>query len=325
MSSEVSTSIYAFLKEVASDIQKATARAAMGATTLLEVLGLRDQPDGLAGLDSDGNLPITRLINRTGTTAELSVIVLEEGEFAYATDSGLIHKGDGATPGGVIEVTTVTTLGLTNAGGAGQLGGGANSTTGGALGNGAASGSGGAVGSGAAAVDGFGGGDGAVASAAGAVQLGTGVNPTANTIKFLDSEPVTAEEFGRLSRANTITYRIPDVDLTAAGFSNVIMKQSKTFMIREIVIHMKTIDTWTIAPTDVEVGFCDNVDPAGTFLGANDNMCQVITESTSSWQPTDANTSPFTSDGLDSVAVSVLGGATATTLIADIFVTGFEY
>lgn len=56
----------------------------------------KDQPDGYPGLDASGNL-VTTIIHRQGTAAELAAVVLAAGEWGYATDTGKIAMGDGAT------------------------------------------------------------------------------------------------------------------------------------------------------------------------------------------------------------------------------------
>lgn len=59
--------------------------------------------NGIPSLDSNGDLPVT-CIHRTGTAAELAVIVLKAGEVAFATDTRDILIGDGATAGGNVLV-----------------------------------------------------------------------------------------------------------------------------------------------------------------------------------------------------------------------------
>jgi len=63
----------------------------------------------------------------------------------------------------------------------------------------ASSTNGGAVGFLASSTDGFAGGSGANANGTGRVQLGTGTNSTDNTIQFLSSGSITADQFGKLS------------------------------------------------------------------------------------------------------------------------------
>lgn len=56
-------------------------------------------PNGLVKLNSDGNLE-AYVIHRQATSAEISSIVLEDGEIAFTYDTHEIHLGDGITPGG---------------------------------------------------------------------------------------------------------------------------------------------------------------------------------------------------------------------------------
>lgn len=55
--------------------------------------------DSFASLDSEGNLSAV-IIPRSGTAAELAAIVLEDGEWAFATDTLQFLLGDGSTAGG---------------------------------------------------------------------------------------------------------------------------------------------------------------------------------------------------------------------------------
>ena len=65
----------------------------------VEHIGI-NQPNGIPSLDADGNLPVT-CIHRTGTAAELALIVLKAGEVAFALDTRDLLVGDGATAGGI--------------------------------------------------------------------------------------------------------------------------------------------------------------------------------------------------------------------------------
>lgn len=77
---------------------------------------LRNQPNGFAGLDSNGNLPGT-LINRAMTYDDLmDGVVLEEGEFCYCTDTRDVHVGDGSTVGGLFHSSPPKTLTPTGVG-----------------------------------------------------------------------------------------------------------------------------------------------------------------------------------------------------------------
>lgn len=58
-----------------------------------------DGPNGLVKLNADGNLE-AYVIHRQVTSAEISSIVLEDGEIAFTSDTHEIHLGDGVTPGG---------------------------------------------------------------------------------------------------------------------------------------------------------------------------------------------------------------------------------
>jgi hypothetical protein len=61
---------------------------------------LRNQPNGFAGLDANGDL-LGTLVNRAMTYAELmDGVVPEVGEFVYCTDTRDVHVGDGVTIGG---------------------------------------------------------------------------------------------------------------------------------------------------------------------------------------------------------------------------------
>ncbi|TXG78455.1 hypothetical protein E6Q11_00930 [Candidatus Dojkabacteria bacterium] len=68
-----------------------------GDFVLTEQIGV---PDGVAGLDEDGNIVATP-IHRFGTAATINAIVLKDGEIAFATDSLEWRRGDGATLGGL--------------------------------------------------------------------------------------------------------------------------------------------------------------------------------------------------------------------------------
>lgn len=68
--------------------------------TLYQPLSEKDEPEGYAGLDEDGNLAVNQILIRSETASDLSAIVLEEGELAYTTDTKVIYVGDGSTAGG---------------------------------------------------------------------------------------------------------------------------------------------------------------------------------------------------------------------------------
>lgn len=179
----------------------------------------RDVALGFAGLDASGDL-VANIIHRTGTTAELAVIVLAEGEIAYATDTGYLWKGDGATAGGIVQPQTLLQLGILDAQASITIGdsatvGGAESAI--ALGEIATATSDGSIAIGpttsatnvsatavgssstASGVTSVALGSTASATATGAFQLGFGTNATTNTIQFRDSGGITADEFGYLS------------------------------------------------------------------------------------------------------------------------------
>lgn len=58
-------------------------------------------PNGLAGLNADGNI-IGTVEHRTGTAVALSAITLLNNELAIATDTKEMLLGDGATVGGIL-------------------------------------------------------------------------------------------------------------------------------------------------------------------------------------------------------------------------------
>ena len=194
-----------------------TAGSATWAEFILE--SQRDVALGFAGLDASGDL-VANIIHRTGTTAELAVIVLAEGEIAYATDTGYLWKGDGATAGGIVQPETLLQLGILDAQASITIGdsatvGGAESAI--ALGEIATATSDGSIAIGsttsatnisatalgssstASGVTSVALGSTASATATGAFQLGFGTNATTNTIQFRDSGGITADEFGYLS------------------------------------------------------------------------------------------------------------------------------
>lgn len=57
-------------------------------------------PNGLAGLDSEGNFPGT-VAHRFGTAAAIDAIVLKLNELAFTTDTWEARRGDGSTLGGL--------------------------------------------------------------------------------------------------------------------------------------------------------------------------------------------------------------------------------
>lgn len=59
------------------------------------------QPNGIAGLDSNGDIVGTP-VHRVDTAANLAAIVLKAGEVAIASDTRDILRGDGTTPGGIL-------------------------------------------------------------------------------------------------------------------------------------------------------------------------------------------------------------------------------
>lgn len=64
-------------------------------------LGRKDQPNGYAGRDSNGDL-VDKIVNRSMLYSELlDGVVPEVGEFVYCTDTKDLHVGDGATIGGL--------------------------------------------------------------------------------------------------------------------------------------------------------------------------------------------------------------------------------
>ena len=62
-----------------------------------------NEPDGYLGLNAQG-VAEGILVGRTGTEAQLDAIVLNQGEWAYATDTKQPKVGDGATSGGLAMV-----------------------------------------------------------------------------------------------------------------------------------------------------------------------------------------------------------------------------
>lgn len=58
-------------------------------------------PNGVAGLDSDGNIVAT-VVHRYAAAATLAAIVLKNGEIAVASDTKDVLCGDGVTSGGVL-------------------------------------------------------------------------------------------------------------------------------------------------------------------------------------------------------------------------------
>lgn len=63
----------------------------------------RNAANGFAGLNGDGDL-VGTILHRTGTDADLSEIVLQDGETAFCSDTGDWLIGDGTTPGGSLVV-----------------------------------------------------------------------------------------------------------------------------------------------------------------------------------------------------------------------------
>lgn len=325
--SDVSTSIYAFLLEVANSAQQQTVRDACGAATLDEVLALKSQPNGLAALDGSGNLVAPIIIHRTGTTAELAALVLAEGEIAYNTETTFLHKGDGVTLGGSIDTTTLDTLGIITAGGGVQIGTDAVTSDGVAIGLNSEANSGSALGKGARTEDGFAAGAFAIAYGPGRIQIGTGTNYLDNSIQFRNSGSVTDPQFGRLARSTAVTYKIADFDLTTAdNIDSVLLNTDYTFLATDVVIHYTTNDTWTVVPATCSVGFANDSDVPGTLAEWSDSFCDSLTEETSSLAIGDAPTNSRVSTGFDSLAVHVDAAtpATATALVADVYILGIE-
>jgi hypothetical protein len=60
----------------------------------------KDQPNGYPGLDGDGNI-VGPVVVRLETAADLSAIVLDDGELAKTTDTDKFYIGDGTTAGGL--------------------------------------------------------------------------------------------------------------------------------------------------------------------------------------------------------------------------------
>lgn len=81
-------------------------------------------PNGVAGLDGDGNI-VGTMTHRIDTAANLAGVILKANELAYATDIGEWRRGDGAALGGlflashpitynaVAELTSTTESGAT--------------------------------------------------------------------------------------------------------------------------------------------------------------------------------------------------------------------
>lgn len=63
-------------------------------------LGYRNEANGFVGINADGEI-VGTVINRVDTEANLSAIVLANGELAYASDTESVFIGDGATAGGL--------------------------------------------------------------------------------------------------------------------------------------------------------------------------------------------------------------------------------
>ncbi len=68
--------------------------------TEIQTTSEKDQPNGYAGLDADGQLPAV-VIHRNGTTTEIDDIILSQGELAICNDTGEVRRGDGETEGGI--------------------------------------------------------------------------------------------------------------------------------------------------------------------------------------------------------------------------------
>jgi hypothetical protein len=77
-------------------------------------IGERNEPNGFAGIDSEGVLPAIVTVRR-GTEAEIDAIVLNDGELAIVDVDGspaFLRMGDGETLGGVQQGLTGEVLGL---------------------------------------------------------------------------------------------------------------------------------------------------------------------------------------------------------------------
>lgn len=173
----------------------------------------RDVANGVAGLNASGEL-VANIIVRTGTTAELSVIILALGELAYDSDTGYIYKGDGSTGGGIVQPQTLLQFGILTAQDAVNIGpgaGSAGSVSSIAIGDGPTASGTAAIAMGANAVasgvTAIALGSTASATATGAIQIGAGTNGTANSIQIRASGPILEAEFGRLNkiREQTLT------------------------------------------------------------------------------------------------------------------------
>jgi hypothetical protein len=79
--------------------------SATGAAVWVQVMlaSQANQADGYLGLNAEG-VAEGILVGRTGTEAQLDAIVLNQGEWAYATDTKQPKVGDGATSGGLAMV-----------------------------------------------------------------------------------------------------------------------------------------------------------------------------------------------------------------------------
>lgn len=76
----------------------------------------RNQPNGFAGLDSNGDL-LGTLVNRSMTYDELmNGEIPEAGELVYCTDTRDLHVGDGSTVGGLFLTAPTRQLTLSNLG-----------------------------------------------------------------------------------------------------------------------------------------------------------------------------------------------------------------
>lgn len=70
-------------------------------TPTLQLLSGKNQANGYAGLDENGDLIITGIIPKYDTAANLALVVLDAGEIATTSDTHRLLQGDGATAGGL--------------------------------------------------------------------------------------------------------------------------------------------------------------------------------------------------------------------------------
>lgn len=175
-----------------------------------------DAPTTLAGYGiTDGaTLPIewSSIANTPTTIAGYGIT-----DALQSSDIGTTVQAWNSILEGISDGDAAIGTGASAPNGGGAAGNGATTTNGGAVGKDASAAlGGGAVGNGAEAWNGFAGGVNAKAEGLGRVQLGTGTNSTNDTIQFLDSGSVTAEQFGRLAVSTTAatgsTYTVLSTD-----------------------------------------------------------------------------------------------------------------